>query len=184
MENNTDNISNTANINIYDFQVNDKVYDLMFGNGTVTKICIDKNTDNKYETIRVKFDKADKDACFWYSLYGYLENIIGSQTDFDVIDEMSTPHRTLFHGHDIIKKVSGTEDGLRYTIKESATVRYLWTNIYAPKIDESKRCPSSSFTGKSWPTKEKAMEACNTEFSGVIWIDTIQLKPGDPINVK
>lgn len=100
-----------------DFQINDKVYDLMFGNG----IIVEKDLDE----LTVLFGKSKDD--FFYDNKGIFKQI---EYDSFTFEDMK---RTLYHGHD-----------LKVTIKEKEPVRYPWINIiYDPTRDNLVSSPKT-----------------------------------------
>jgi len=162
----------------YDFQVNDKVFDLMFGNGAIGNECNNK----RGMTIEVKFDKANPDVSFWYNKDGTFESCSGLQTDFEVQGEINIINRTLFHGHDIVKKLRSDEDSnWEFTVREQKPVRYPWVNVFIPNCKSSnKEYTAHAFIGKKYNTKTEAMAGSINEYQNVSWINAIQLKPDDP----
>jgi len=150
--------------NDYDFQVGDKVYDLMFGNGSIVDVDMELHT--AIDAIEVRFNNAIDGVGFLYSFSGCLYLISGGNYDFITTEEIHTIQRTLFHGHNIMKKVN-TGDG-PFMIKEKKPTRTIWVNAY---INEENK---PYFGKNTFTTKEKALEF---KYKNSTYVTTIELKP-------
>jgi len=150
--------------NDYDFQVGDKVYDLMFGNGSI--VDVDMDPPATIDAIEVKFNNAIDGVGFWYSFSGCLCSISGSNYDFITIEEIHTIQKTLFHGHNIMKKVNMGYGP--FMIKEEKPIRTIWVNAY---VNEENK---PYFGKNTFTTKEKAFEF---KYKNSTYVTTIELKP-------
>lgn len=132
-----------------DFQIGDKVFDPMFGNGIVSKFY-----DNAFGGILIHF-------------FDYEDSIEYSKSGILTEDEINGIYRTLYHGHD-----------LEVIVKEKKPIRYPWVNIkYNPETKES--VISINYDTKEAAIESIESIPCFFIEEPWIYIDTIQLIPNN-----
>jgi hypothetical protein len=148
-----------------DFQVKDKVYDLMFGNGYITAVSpknnrvVAKFSDN-YE--RIFEDELEDDELEvitgYYNLQGELQvlNDEGSNLEEDSYVPSQKTLRTLFHGHNLTVNVC-----------EVKPERPKYVNVY---IDEYGKPYFGKIIGKKEHLQIHAKSVSN-------YVTTIELTP-------
>ncbi len=157
----------------YDFQKGDKVYDLMFGNGVVVDVL--DYTPNSDAIIQVHFSKSNpySDACFFED--GKFQHFSGVYERMEVESDTSV-NRTLFHGHDILKKIKKaktSKNGWGRKFIEIPPVRHPWVNVF---MDSDLR----PWCGGIHTTKEEAEKSIQKGIHDYeFYIKTIQLKPDE-----
>jgi hypothetical protein len=136
--------------NKYDFRVNDPVYDLMFGNGFITKI--NKKIITVYYENNLE-DISPEDSFYGlYNLKGEMQEI--GNPEIDSFEFGIFTKRTLFHGHN-----------LQINVRLKSPIRNKWVNVY---IDEK----GNPFFGKVLDNK-KHLDAERL----TTYVTTIELKP-------
>lgn len=129
-----------------DFQVKDKVYDLMFGNGYITAVSLKhsrvvaKFSDDYDKLFGLECDPDDPDVITgYYNLQGELQVL--NDEDSNLEDDSYVPsqktNRTLFHGHNLLLNIC-----------EVKPKRPKYVNVY---VDES----GEPFLGTVWTKKEQ-----------------------------